>query len=123
MSNAAIWRSRPIFVTSTFLDMHHARDYLHHHVFPELAERLRPRRCHLEPIDLRWGVETLTADNEAGKERQILKVCLTEVDRGRPFLIALLGDRYGRVLPPDRVAVAAQEAGFDGPGRGGGRRG
>jgi hypothetical protein len=52
------WKSRPVFDTSTFNDMQAERDYLRHHVFPVLEERLRQRRHHLEPIDLRWGVET-----------------------------------------------------------------
>ena len=52
MQPAAIWRSRPVFVTSTFRDMHAERGYLQDHVFPELAERLRERYHHLEPIDL-----------------------------------------------------------------------
>jgi len=47
--------TRPIFITSTFRDMHAERDHLRNVVFPELEERLRQRRHHLEPIDLRWG--------------------------------------------------------------------
>jgi hypothetical protein len=34
------------------------------------------------------------------------------VDRCRPYLIVLLGDRYGWVPPADRMAVAATEVGF-----------
>jgi hypothetical protein len=58
MAEAAIWRSRPVFITSTFRDMHAERDWLRTRVFPELEERLRDRRIHLEPIDLRWGIDT-----------------------------------------------------------------
>jgi len=60
----AIWRSRPVFVTSTFRDMHAERDYLHDHVFPELVERLRERFHHLEPVDLGWGVSEEAAANQ-----------------------------------------------------------
>ena len=53
---AGIWRSRPVFITSTFRDFQAERDWLRTRVFPELEERLRERRHHLEPIDLRgWG--------------------------------------------------------------------
>jgi hypothetical protein len=38
--------------------MHAERDWLRTRVFPELEERLRDRRIHLEPIDLRWGIDT-----------------------------------------------------------------
>jgi len=37
-------------------------------VFPELAERLRARRHHLEQVDLRWGVVTTEAAGEQAKE-------------------------------------------------------
>jgi tetratricopeptide (TPR) repeat protein len=90
------------------------RDYLRQHVFPELEERLRERRCHLEPIDLRWGVETINLDDERSKEILVLKVCLGEIERSKPFLIALIGDRYGWIPPIDRMENAAMEAGFIG---------
>ncbi len=46
------WLTRPVFLSSTFRDMHAERDYLRHQVFPKLAEDLRERRCHLETIEL-----------------------------------------------------------------------
>jgi len=113
MAPHAIWRSRPIFITSTFRDFHAERDYLHRVVFPELEERLKARFHHLEPIDLRWGVETKTLEEQQVKELLILKVCLEEIERTRPFLIGLLGDRYGWVPPEDRIRAAAQEVGFE----------
>jgi tetratricopeptide (TPR) repeat protein len=109
----AIWQSRPIFISSTFRDFHAERDYLHQVVFPELEERLRERYQHLEPIDLRWGVETGDLGEQESKELLILKVCLAEIERSRPFLIGLVGDRYGWVPPQERIEAAAQEAGFD----------
>ena len=88
------------------------RDYLQNIVFPELAERLRARHHHLEPIDLRWGVRTVAVDDEHEKELLILTVCLDEVERSRPFFIGLLGDRYGWVPPEARLRTAAEERGF-----------
>jgi len=106
------WRSRPIFVSSTFLDMQAERDYLNSVVWPELSEFLRQRRHELIPIDLRWGVETLNIDVEMEKEIHVLKVCMKEIERSRPFMIVLLGDRYGWIPPVDRVKAAAYEAGL-----------
>jgi len=114
MSESLNWQVRPIFISSTFKDMGAERDYLRQHVFPELEERLRERRCHLEPIDLRWGVETISLDDERSKEILVLKVCLGEIERSKPFLIALIGDRYGWIPPIDRMENAAMEAGFTG---------
>jgi len=91
--------------------MHAERDHLENVVFPELKERLRERRCLLEPIDLRVGVETASLAEEQ-KELEVLKVCLAEIERSRPFLLVLLGDRYGWTPPEARIAAAAQEAGF-----------
>ena len=106
------WRSRPVFISSTFTDMQAERDWLRDHVIPELQERLRERRHHLEPIDLRWGVETVTVAEQQAKELLVLKVCLDEIRRSRPFLIALVGDRYGWVPPEERMRAAVDEEGF-----------
>ncbi len=107
------WQSRAVFISSTFKDMHAERDHLRDKVFPELEERLKERRCHLGPVDLRMGVETVSIVDEHAKEIQVLKVCLAEIERSRPFLIVLLGDRYGWVAPRERVEAAARQAGFD----------
>ena len=106
------WKTIPLFISSTFRDMHAERDQLNNVVFPALRERLQGRRCRLEPIDLRVGVETDSTQTERERELQILKVCLAEIERSRPFLLVLLGDRYGWVPGEDRIKAAASEAGF-----------
>lgn len=108
------WRIRPVFISSTFKDFGEERDQLRNFVFPEIEERLRERFHHLEPIDLRWGVETKSVDQEEEKHLLILKVCFGEIFRSRPFLIALIGDRYGWIPPLERVKTAAMEVGYDG---------
>jgi hypothetical protein len=75
------WKSRPVFITSTFRDMHAERDYLRSHVFPEFEGCLRQRHGHLETIDLRWGVETISTAETQAKELLVLKVCLNEIER------------------------------------------
>jgi tetratricopeptide (TPR) repeat protein len=107
------WHSRPIFVSSTFRDMHAERDHLARWVFPELQEEMRQRRHDLVPIDLRWGVETLSLDEQRAKELLVLKVCLDEIDRSRPFFICILGDRYGWIPAEERMRAATREAGFE----------
>lgn len=111
-STGPSWRARPVFISSTFRDMHAERDYLRSHVFPQLEERLRGRHHYLEAIDLRLGVETASLAEQQSRELKVLKVCLSEIERSRPFLIVLLGDRYGWVPPAERIAGAADEAGF-----------
>ena len=68
MKNHTVWMSRPVFVTSTFRGMQAERDWLHAYVFPVLTERLRERYHHLEPIDLRWGVDLTEAGGQHAKE-------------------------------------------------------
>jgi hypothetical protein len=94
------WYTRPVFLSSTFEDMHAERDYLSHQVFPKLAEDLRERRCHFDTIDLRMGVETVELVDEEAKELAVLKVCLDEIEPSRPFLIGI-GSR--RPFPPIHV--------------------
>src|SRR5271168_1607136 len=105
-----MWQSRPVFISSTFVDMQAERDYLRTRVFPELEERLRARQHNLEWVDLRVGVATASQRDEHVRELYVLKVCLDEVRRCRPFLIVLLGDRCGWVPPEDRIKAAAEEA-------------
>lgn len=109
---SAPWQTRPVFISSTFKDMQAERTYLQHVVFPRLEEELRKGRLLLEPIDLRQGVEMADLASEEARERLVLKVCLDEINRSRPFLIVLLGDRYGWVPPEERMMAATQEVGF-----------
>ncbi len=108
------WQSRPVFVSSTFADMQAERDHLRTRVFPALEERLNTRRRHLEWVDLRLGVANASLEEGQQRELHVLKVCLAEVKRCRPFLIVLLGDRYGWVPPAERIERAAREEGFEG---------
>ena len=52
----ATWKTVPVFISSTFRDMHAERDWLVKRVFPALREWLQQYRIHLVDIDLRWGV-------------------------------------------------------------------
>jgi len=105
------WYAQPLFISSTFTDMMAERDHLRDVVFLKLAERLLERRHHLEPVDLRWGIETVSTQ-QAEKELLVLKVCLDEIERCKPFFIAILGDRYGWIPPEKRMQATIDEKGF-----------
>jgi len=90
------WRTVRVFISSTFRDMHAERDHLVKVVFPELRERCAKRQLHLVDMDLRWGV----TEDEA-EQGKVLHIILDEIDRSRPFFVAILGERYGSV--PDKV--------------------
>lgn len=79
-----------VFVSSTFVDMQPERDALVRHVFPALRDNFRPRGVEITDIDLRWGITKEQAESD-----QILPICLAEIDRCRPFFLAIVGNRYG----------------------------
>ena len=85
---AQTWNTVRIFISSTFRDMHAERDYLAKVVFPELRERCAKRRLHLVDLDLRWGVT-----EEEAEQGKVLEIVLNEIDRSRPFFVAILGER------------------------------
>lgn len=93
------WRTISIFVSSTFKDMEMERDYLNKIILPKLEEEFIKQRVSFQIIDLRWGVRTSELSNAEAREAAVLKVCLNEINRSRPFLITLLGNRYGWVPP------------------------
>ena len=101
---AAGWKEVRVFISSTFRDMHRERDHLVRVVFPELKERCRTKRVHLVDVDLRWGVTE--ADTE---HRKALDICLDEIDGCRPYLLGMLGHRYGFVPEGHRHSITAQE--------------
>ncbi len=72
MSSTAPWRTFSIFISSTFSDMQAERDHLKNIVFPRVEEELRKKRIRLETVDLRWGVDT-TSVNEDEREATILE--------------------------------------------------
>ena len=107
------WIERTLFFSSTFRDMHAERDYLRGDTFLTLDDRLKSRHHHLNVIDLRQGLETAHIEDEAARELEVLRVCLEEVKRTRPFLIGLIGDRYGWIPPEQNIQAAARAAGFE----------
>jgi hypothetical protein len=80
------WRTFSIFISSTFADMQAERDHLKNVVFPKVEEELQQRCIKLEIVDLRWGVDTTSIQQEDEREANVLKVCLDEIRRCRLFL-------------------------------------
>jgi hypothetical protein len=106
------WYTRPIFISSTFKDVQAERDSLRDVVFRGIDDNLKDYHRRLEPIDLRWGVETVETPEQERKELLVLKVCLDEIERCRPFLLVILGDRYGWTPPAHRMQTVIDEKGF-----------
>ena len=78
------------------------RDILHEHVFPELRRRLSRYGEDLQELDLRWGVDT-TLMSEEESSLAVIETCIDGINRCRPYMIVLLGNRYGWI--PDQTAM------------------
>jgi hypothetical protein len=87
---------KSIFVSSTFKDMQAERDALQYKVLPKLNEFAEQYGQIIELIDLRLGINTQNISEEE-QNRKVLRTCLNEIDRSRPFFIGIIGNRYGYI--------------------------
>ncbi len=83
-----------IFVSSTFKDFQEERDVLRNILLPRLNEIGNSFGEEYGFTDLRWGINTLNM-NEEESNREVLSVCFSEIDHCAPYMIVLLGERYG----------------------------
>lgn len=81
-----------VFLSSTFRDMQAERDWLVKTAFPQLRRMCAERGVFFAEVDLRWGITPDQA--ESG---DTLNLCLSEIDRCRPYFINITKDRYGWV--------------------------
>ena len=79
-----------VFISSTFRDLQEEREYLVKRIFPEIRAICRERGITFTEVDLRWGLT-----EEVQVLGQIIRTCLEEVDRCRPYFLGIVGDRYG----------------------------
>jgi hypothetical protein len=72
--------------------MHEEREILIKHIFPQLRRLCEQRGVIWGEVDLRWGVT-----EEEARQGKVVRLCLDEIDRCRPYFLGLLGERYGWV--------------------------
>lgn len=99
---------KTIFVSSTFRDMHYERDIIQRKVLPQLNEIARKCGETIMFRDLRWGVNTGNLDNETSMKK-VLRVCLHEIDRCKPYMIVILGNCYGSKVKGDLLKSIIKE--------------
>lgn len=85
---------KTFFVSSTFRDMHEERDRMHREIIPDLNDVAFKYGESIAICDLRWGVNTEGKDRDEAN-RKVLSVCMDQIDACRPYIIILLGERYG----------------------------
>jgi len=79
-----------LFISSTFRDLQEEREHLVKKIFPEIRALCRERGITFTEVDLRWGITEEEAERDG-----IIRICLDEIDRCRPYFIGILGERYG----------------------------
>jgi tetratricopeptide (TPR) repeat protein len=87
-----------VFVSSTFRDLQEEREHLVRKIFPEIRALCRERGVTFTEVDLRWGLT-----DEDVVLGQVIRTCLEEIDRCRPYFIGITGERYGYI--PDLVDI------------------
>lgn len=102
---------KKIFVSSTFRDMQFERDAIQTIVMPEIRIIAQKYGEDLDVCDLRWGVNTGDLDSEAGSQK-VLSVCLDEIDKCRPFMLVILGERYGWIPNSELLEKAVQRKNY-----------
>lgn len=108
-------RMKTVFISSTFRDMQAERDALAQIVLPDIAAEAAKHQDDIDFIDLRWGVDTTELESEDGAKK-VLSVCLDEIEHSRPYMIVLLGDRYGWVPEQELIRQASSEKGYSAEG-------
>ncbi len=103
---------KSIFVSSTFKDMHSERDIIQTEIVPELNSYMRKFAEEIRFVDLRWGVNTQDLDSQEGSQK-VLDVCLNEIDYCKPYMIILLGERYGWVPDKDLLINSVKDKEFE----------
>jgi len=93
---------KSIFISSTFRDFQEERDVLNREVLPLINEKAMVYGETVDFSDLRWGVDT-SKMSEAKANQAVLSVCLDEIDKSRPRMIILLGNRYGYVPGEEEI--------------------
>lgn len=102
---------KSIFISSTFKDMQAERDLIHLRILPELSEFAREYGETIHLSDMRWGISTEDLDMESGAKK-VLQSCLFEIKNCKPYMVVLIGNRYGWTPDKELILRASQEIGF-----------
>lgn len=89
-----------LFVSSTFRDLMPERDQLVKKVFPRVRAAARERGVEFTEIDLRWGIT-----DEETRTGKVLRICVEEIGKCRPYFMGIMGSRYGYTPGPESVEL------------------
>ena len=92
------------FISSTFIDMIDEREVIHSRIYPLMREYGLKRGINVDICDLRWGIYIDRNWDEEKLTKEIMNVCFGELEDCKPYLITIIGNRYGYV-PKDNSAI------------------
>lgn len=88
-----------VFISSTFRDLDNERDYIVKSIFPRIINELNGKLVH--EVDLRWGIT-----EEQANSGLVVDLCLRYLLNSKPFIIGILGDRYGSSFSKDGIHLS-----------------
>lgn len=103
---------KQVFISSTFKDMQFERDLINAKVAPMLDGFLQKYAEKVHFGDLRWGVNTTELESEECSKK-VLQVCLDQIEECKPYMIILIGERYGWIPPENLLCQTALSKGID----------
>ena len=101
-----------VFISSTFKDMQFERDKLNTYVVPLINDRISQYGEQTYFGDLRWGVDTSNL-NDIESSKKVLDVCLDEIDNCKPYMIVLIGERYGWIPAQELIKETSVTKGIE----------
>ena len=99
---------KSVFVSSTFKDMNYERDILNRRVAPKINYQLSKYNQNIRIIDLRWGIDTSDMSEQDASKR-VLSTCFKAIEECKPYVIVLIGDRYGYIPEDHDISVTHME--------------
>ncbi len=104
MPNNNLFNTPPVirvFLSSTFADMDKERSYFNEVIAPKISRMCSDRGVSFFSVDLRWGIT-----KEEQIDGKVLPICLSEIDKCRPYFIGIIGNRYGSILEnvPEKIS-------------------
>lgn len=87
-----------IFLSSTFCDLQEERSVIVNKVAAALNKRYNDKGIKIIIVDLRWGVT-----DEAARNGEVIEICLSEIQKSRPYFAAIIGGRYGWQPTEDEI--------------------
>lgn len=88
-----------VFISSTFRDLDNERNYIVKSIFPRIISELHGKL--VQEVDLRWGIT-----EEQANSGLVVDLCLRYLLNSKPFIIGILGDRYGSSFKADGLHLS-----------------